>query len=68
MNPERYGDVILYSFIAQLSEDKIVHACFQQNSATGRRDHVSMALLREFFGDNNFQQYLATEIARFYIP
>jgi hypothetical protein len=43
--------MILYPFIGQLTEDQIARAYFQQDSATAHTADVSMALLRDVFGD-----------------
>ena len=41
----------MYSFIAQLNEDEIVKAYFQQDGATAHTAHMSMALLDDVFED-----------------
>jgi len=49
INSEHYD--ILYPFIAQLTEDKIAHAHFQQDSATAHMAHVLLAFLHDVFND-----------------
>jgi len=45
-----YSDtIIVYPFIAQLKEDEIVKAYFQQDGATAHAAHMSMALLDDVF-------------------
>jgi hypothetical protein len=41
----------VYPFIAQLKEDEIDKAYFQQDGATALTAHMSMALLGDVFGD-----------------
>jgi hypothetical protein len=51
LNPQRYCDNIVYSFIAQLKEDEIDRAYFHQDGATAYTAHMSMAHLDDVFGD-----------------
>ena len=48
---QRYYDNIVYPFIAQLKEDEIDKACFQQDGATAHTAHMSMAHLDDVFAD-----------------
>ena len=41
----------MYSFIAQLKEDQIGKAYFQQDGTTAHTAHMSIALLDDVFGD-----------------
>jgi hypothetical protein len=51
LNSQRYCDNIVYPFIAQLKEDEIDKAYFQQDGATAHTAHMSMALLDNVFVD-----------------
>jgi hypothetical protein len=50
-DPERHRHMILFPFMALLTEDEITHTHLQQDSATAHTAHISMALLRDVFGD-----------------
>jgi len=51
LNPQQYCDTIVYTFIVQLREDEIDKAYFQQDGATARTVHMSMALLDDMSAD-----------------
>ena len=50
-NFQRYCDTIVYPFIAQFKEAEMDKACFQQDSATAHKAHMSMALLDDEFAE-----------------
>ena len=49
LNSQRYCDNMVYPFTAQLKEDTIVKAYFQQCVATAHTAHMSMTLLDDVF-------------------
>jgi hypothetical protein len=51
INSERYCSEILFPFVAQLDEDEIHNAYFQQDGATAHTPNNSMKLLDEAFGE-----------------
>jgi hypothetical protein len=51
LNSQRSCDNIVRPFIAQLKEDEIDKAHFQQDGATAHTTHMSTALLDDVFGD-----------------
>jgi hypothetical protein len=51
LNSQRYCDNIVYPFIAQLKDNEIDKAYFQQDGATAHTAHMSMALLDDMFVD-----------------
>jgi hypothetical protein len=54
VNSQRCCDNTVYPFIAQLKEDEIDKAYFQQDGATAHAAHMSMALLDDVFVDRIF--------------
>jgi len=51
LNSQWYCDTIVYPFIAQLKEDEIDKAYFQQDGSMAHTAHMSMALLDDVFAD-----------------
>ena len=56
LNSQQYCDNIVYPFIAQLKEDEIDKAYFQQDGATAHTAHMSTALLDDVFADKNISK------------
>ena len=51
LNSQWYCYTIVYPFIAQLKEDEIDKARFQQDGTTAHTAHMSLALLDEVFAN-----------------
>ena len=51
LNSQQYCDTLVYPFIAQLKEDEIEKAYFQQDGATAHTAHMSVAVLDDVFAD-----------------
>jgi hypothetical protein len=60
LNSQRYCDNIVYPLNAQLNEDEIDKAYFQQDGATAHTAHMSMALLEDVFADRNISKTIWT--------